>query len=417
MVLGIYRCLAALAAALPLLAFAWQDNCPNSPESRFSCLAAQEVEYAGLLDYDLALADAARSAGNPVYAAIVLERVVLRNPAQAGARLDLVILSLEIGDPLAASRHLAVLRALPNPPPMVALLMQQLEARLRPADQAFDKNLKVLGSLGMGYDSNPNLGVLADAIDLVIDGTSQTLIPDSSLEPSPDIFWGLSAAAEYPYSPKGLISGAVMARQYDTLEDEDSMAASVRLYHNLHGNSFFEAVAADFRTSEGLYLSRAGVGLRQRFGHSSAGVLVDALRGGESSAEASRMRLELETERQLGLAQILFYSGVDYSHQPEAGWGDTLGAELGVDSRFRLWDVSFSAQLSVYKGWDESPYSPLFGNSYRSVSRGTLRAGLSYPIAVGVDAFVDWSYSKQDSDVVLFEYDRLVSTLGLRLAF
>jgi hypothetical protein len=420
MILWVYRCVVALVAACPLFVFAWQDSCPESPQDRFSCLAAHEVEYAGILDYELALADAARLAGDSVYAAIVLERVVIRHPRQAGARLDLVILSLEIGDTLAAERHLDVLKNLPDPPPMVALLLKQLDARLNPADQAFEQQLKFLGSLGLGHDTNPNLGVVADAIDLIINGQPQTLVPDSLLEPSPDFFLGMSAAIEYPYSPKGVVTSALVVREYDTLDDEDALAAYIRLFHNLKGNSFLEATLADFRTAEGLYLSRAGIGLRQRFGScrcSSVGILGDVLRGGESSAEASRARLEFETERNVGVAKLLVHSGLDYSAQPNAGWGDTLGADVGVDMLARLWGFNLTSELSAYKGWDENAYSPLFGSSRRDVLRSTFRAGLSYPVVDGLDIFADWSYSRQESDVVLFDYSRHVSTLGLRLNF
>lgn len=375
---------------------------------------------AGQLDYELALAESARKAGNPTYAAFVLERVVARHPRQAGARLDLAILSLQIGDTITAARHLNILQTLPDAPPLVADLLHQLEQRLKPADKAFDNSLKFQGTLGVGYDTNPNLGVLADAIDLIINGSPQTLIPDATLAPSEDVFQGLSAGVDYPYSPKGVLSAALMARNYDTLSDEDSLASSLRLYHNLHGNSFLEAVLGDFRTAEGLYLSRAGVGLRQRFGGcqcSTAGLLVDALRGSEKSSEASRLKMEIATARRYGLARFLLHSNVDYSVQPEAGWGNTLGAQLGANALLRFGRFTGSMEIAYYQGWDEHDYSPLFGSRRRDIGRSSVRAGVSYPVAPGVEAFLDWSYARQESDIVLFDYERQVSALGLRLAF
>ena len=415
--------LAALLATLPATVFAWQD-CPPAGEvggvARFHCLLSHEVQLTGHLDYELALADAARHAGDPTYAAIVLERVVARHPLQAGARLDLVIVSLDIGDNLTAARHLAVLRATPNPPPLVIALIQRLEQSLKPADKSFDTRPRFQGTVGLGYDTNPNLGVVADAIDLIINGSPLTLVPDGSLAPQAAFFAGASAGVEYSYSAKGLLSASGMVREYEGLSNEDSYAVTANLYHFLRDNRHLEAVVADFRTSEGLYLSRIGLGARQHLGHcrcSTLGVLVDHLRGSEASTEATRLRLELETTRELGLARFMLSSSVGYDHQPEAGWGDTLGLRLGGDALVQMGKVKGSMGLSLYKGWDDSPYSPLFGSRQRDLERGTVRLGLAYPVAEGAEVFVDWSYSRQQSGIVLFDYDRHVSALGLRLSF
>src|SRR5690606_28988065 len=224
--------LAALLATLPATVFAWQD-CPPAGEvggvARFHCLLSHEIQLTGHLDYELALADAARHAGDPTYAAIVLERIVARHPLQAGARLDLVIVSLDIGDNLTAARHLAVLRATPNPPPLVIALIQRLEQSLKPADKSFDTRPRFQGTVGLGYDTNPNLGVVADAIDLIINGSPLTLVPDGSLAPQAAFFAGASAGVEYSYSAKGLLSASGMVREYEGLSNEDSYAVTANL--------------------------------------------------------------------------------------------------------------------------------------------------------------------------------------------
>jgi hypothetical protein len=412
--------LLALLAATPALAApdSWRDCLQE--ESPFPCLLGLEVDNTGNLEFEQALADAARNAGKPGYAAIVLERIVSRYPEQAGARLELVILSMNAGDNLTAEYHLKILQAHPNPPPQVGALLRELESRLKPVEQAFDSKTRFLGSLGLGYDTNPNLGVIADAIDLVINGSAQTLVPDGSLTPHPAFFAGLSASGEYIYSPKGLISANILAREYEGLADQDSVATSARAFHKLRSNRYLEAVLADFRTGEGLYLTRAGAGARQRFGScqcNTVGLLLDLLDGSERSNRASRLTLDVQTARKWGPATVRFYGSADYSNQPDAQWGDTLGLELGANAVGYFAGFRGSFGLTVYRGEDDDPYSPLFGTRQRDLQRGSIKLGLSHPVADNIDVFLDWSYSRQDSDVALFEYERQVSAIGLKVAF
>ncbi|MFA5631194.1 MAG: hypothetical protein WC997_06765 [Porticoccaceae bacterium] len=383
---------------------------------------SHEVEQTGQLDYELALAESAGEVGEWSYASVVLERIVARDPSQAGARLDLVVISLQSGDTLTAARHLRVLETIPDKPPIVTLLVQQLNDRLKPADEAFVGKMRFQGSLGFGYDTNPNLGVFADAIDLVIDGTPVALVPDATLAPQEAFFMGGALGMEYAYSPNGLVSVSAMLRGYEGLSDEDNMAVAARLYQRLRSNRFLEVVLADFRTAEGLYLSRAGLGVRQRFGEcrcNSIGVLGDVLQGSERSSEAQRVAIELESARDLGPLKFLLYGSASYDRQPEARWGDTLGMQAGADAtvNFGKNNGRGTVGVSLYKGWDDHSYSPLFGNSHRDLVRGTVRLGLSYPLGRGLEAFADWSFSRQESGIVLFEYKRQVSAIGLRLSF
>jgi hypothetical protein len=396
----------------------WQDC--YQQESVFRCLLGYEVDNTGDLEFEQALADSARQVGKPGYAAIVLERIVSRYPERADARLELVILSLNLGDNLTAKYHLDVLQSLPKPPPKVGLLLRELDQRLRPVDQAFEQKFNFLASLGLGYDTNPNLGVYADAIDLIINGSAQSFVPDESLSPQPSFFMGLSGNAEYVYSPRGLVSANIMAREYDGLEDEDSVAASAKVFHKLRRNRYLEATLADFRTGEGLYLTRVGAGMRQRFGEcecSTVGLFVDFLDGSQRSNRASRITLDLQTARKLNIVTLRMFANADYSFQPDAQWGDTYGLELGANAVGYFDGFRGTLGLSVYQGRDQEPYSPLFGGDHRDLLRGSVKAGLSHPITESVDAFLDWSYSRQESDVDLFGYKRQVSAIGVRMAF
>ena len=397
----------------------WQRCLGSEPGDEFLCLQELEVSYLGELDYELELARSARQSGNSGYAAIVLERVVARRPLEAGARVDLVLVSMEAGDLVAAARHLRFLESLPNPPPAVRALMVRLKSLLKPEDKVFDQSLKLSASLGVGYDTNPSLGIYADAVELVINGQPILLRPDQSLQPQPDFFAGGSASAEYSYSPRGLLSASAYFRKYEQVEDQDNLAVAVQAFHKLNDRTYFKGVLGDFRTDKGLYLSRAGAGVRHKLGCDclSVGVLADVLYGSEDASDARRVTIDTDYVASSGDYELFLYSSLGYSWQPNAEWGNTLGAEVGFNLVVPLakWRVNMGGQ--VYSGHDEAQFSPLFPDKKRDLLRSVARMGLSYRVSPMVELFADWTYSRQESDLILYEYKRQVSALGVKLNF
>lgn len=416
-----WRVLVTAIALFPCLSHAWQQCLEEAGEQRFRCLATYEVNNTGDTAYEMALAESASQAGNPAYATVVLERVVERDPSNAGARLDLVILSLAAGDQFTAKHHLEVLQTLPDPPLVVGELLRRLDRQINPLAEADSKvRPRFTGSLGLGYDDNPNFGITADTIDLLIDGGPLTLIPADSMMPDPAAFAMGSVQIDYPYSKNGGLQALVGLRQYDGQSDNDSLSTSARIHHRLAGNRYVEAVLADFRMRDGLYLTRAGVGGNQRFGQcrcNSAGVKLDYMEGNESSLSTTRLRLELDKVMEHGPLALYLYGSVDYSYQPNAEWGNTAGFIVGADALAFSGPLTWVLGVSHSNSYDDSPYSPLFGSDRRDLQWQQLKAGVAYGITRGTELFVDWSYMQQNSSIPLYDFNRHVANLGIRTAF
>lgn len=413
--------LAGIVALIPLMAMAWQDCLERDPSGdRFQCLLPFEAINNGNLPYELELADAARQAGNYAYAAVVLERLTQRHPEHAGARLDLAILSMLAGDNITAAEQLNYLASLPERPPVVTALIRQLEQRLNPPKAAPKSPSTFSARLGVGYDDNPNLGIQIDAIELIIDGVPLSLQPDDSLSPNPRPYLGVGAEYGYEYSERGRIRSEVSVRQYEGLSDQDTLMAAAQIEHRIGVGRYVQGGLSDFRMRDGLYLTRAGAGLRQFLGGCqcySVGASVDVMDGSESAFRSERGKVSAEVVKRLGRATFYTYGAFSYHRQSNALWGDTYSVQAGVDGIVDLAVADGTFGISRYNSYDENIYSPLFGDSKRDLIRNQVRLGLARNLTEKTRLYLDWSYVDQDSSIPLYSYNRGVAELGLRVTF
>ena len=162
------------------------------------------------------------------------------------------------------------------------------------------------------------------------------------------------------------------------------------------------------------------MGFRQKIAHCKCldvGIGVDFLQGSEDSSQAIRYSLGLEGLTTVGLARFQAYTKLGYSDQPHAAWGDTLALDVGVDTTIVISGWRASLSISSFVGKDQDIYSPLFPGEKRNLVRGNVRLGAAYRLTPAWELFLDWTYSRQYSDIPLFEYKRQVSAIGLNYSF
>ncbi|GIX30009.1 MAG: hypothetical protein KatS3mg124_0481 [Porticoccaceae bacterium] len=404
----------------PGVALAWRECLERPAEARFACLAEREVDHAGELEFDRALAEAARLAGRADYAAVVLERLVLLHPEAAGDRLDLVVLALALGDLDTASRHLEFLLALPDPPPAAARLLRELERRLAaPAAVAGARRHRLEFQWSLGYDDNANLGMGADALELLVGGVPVRLEPDETFAPDARPFTAAGARFDWAYAPAGRLRGRLDGRLYRGVTDEDSLSGAIEVEHGLTSALFLRAGASDYRLRDGLWLSRAGAALGTLFGACrclSLAAGLDGLEGSEDHFRALRGHLDFDGRAVFGPLLLHGWGVAGYQRQPDAPWGDTRTLQLGLDLVAALAGGRLRLGASRYWGADEADYSPLFGNRRRDPHRDQWHAGFDRPIGWGLSAFLEATWIEQGSAVPLYDYDRFLIEAGLRLA-
>ncbi|MCP4683313.1 MAG: tetratricopeptide repeat protein, partial [Desulfobacterales bacterium] len=88
----------------------------GNAEEAYELLAPLESELAGSVDFDYLFGVAALDSGNPAKATLAFERVLLRKPNFAGARLDMGRAYFAMGNYIMAQKEFQKVLGL-NPPP------------------------------------------------------------------------------------------------------------------------------------------------------------------------------------------------------------------------------------------------------------------------------------------------------------
>ena len=200
-------------------------------EEAWRLLAPLAERYAGNPEVDLALAMAATDSGRPNLATLALERVVVQQPGNATARLELARAFYALRDYERAERELQfILQA--DPPPEVRALVAQYRARMRelPAGAAGVAAWWTYAEAAIGHDTNPNVATAQGGI--FVPGLGSELLIDASLRRDSDKFAGLSAGFEYSTPLSGAFAGSLAAdvnlRTYREVDAANSRAADLR---------------------------------------------------------------------------------------------------------------------------------------------------------------------------------------------
>lgn len=163
-------------------------------------LARRAPERLGDPAFDLVFGIAAVNAGKPGEGVLALERYLLLNPGDEGARVELARGYFLLGDDARAREEfeLALSR---RPPPGIARVIHEHLAALAERESRRKPTLAGHLELGAGYDSNPRAGVESAVITLPIVG--EVTVPDAGVR-SGDRFWQLGAGvrATVPITPR-----------------------------------------------------------------------------------------------------------------------------------------------------------------------------------------------------------------------
>ncbi len=150
-------------------------------DEAYRLLAALEPEHAGNPEFDYWLGLAAVRAGEPSQALFPLERVLAREPLNAGARLELVGAYIQLGQRDNAVTELERLEQL-DPPPRARRAMDEARRQLGvepPERQQRATGLSGYLGLELGHDSNP--GSWPETELELLPGITGEISPDETL--------------------------------------------------------------------------------------------------------------------------------------------------------------------------------------------------------------------------------------------
>ena len=395
----------------------------------FELLRAQSTEYGGDPEFDLLLGMAANQAGHPDQALFALERVLIVQPQNHRARLELAQAYLTLGDYDAARREFSTLQT-DHLPADVDSGAERLLAELDRQDTGLKTRQRAYLDLKFGNDSNINSATSAASVTLP--GGQVILLNDASRERDDEFMEaGFGASVEHPLSPIHTLFFSVSASQRNNFQEK---AFNTRLLGLKTGLSlaqgknqfrlslqFDEYDVADralsrFRAlspewsrpiSAQDWISAYGqVGRLAYSGQSSRDMDTLLFGGGWTHAFSA----------QGGLFNLgIYYGNDDAKNDSGKFYGrDYYGVNLGLH-----WNpfprhtpyIAFIAQKTDYDG-----VHPDFAQT-RSDDLYQATLGWRWQPEVAWSFSAEARYNHNTSNIPLFDYDRTLLTVGARYDF
>lgn len=398
----------------------------------YEILAPQESELAGDIKYDYLLGVTALDSGKPDVATLAFERVLAANPNFAGARLDLARAYFAMGNLAQAKTEFeAVLTQ--NPPENAKAAVMQHLAAIEAKTQARKGGTTGYVELTAGYDDNVNNSANQSQIYIPVFGTTLPLAPTNVKRADGyaafgagvehtvplDAQWSAYAGADLKYRTN------IDEKQFNTLsldaraglsreEDSDTWRGGVLWGRYISGgnpNNYTSGVNAEWRR---LLDPQNQVSLFAQY--SRLRYVDDALVSNNTNLTIGGggwlHSFDLPSHP---LMFISLFSGRERETEIRADGNKHLdglrfGGQLSIDDKTDLF-ASVGAQVGRYDRKNVA-----FQN-YRRDAQYSLNLGMAWR------GLKDWSvkpqlaYSRNDSNLAIYEYDRTDLSVTLRHEF
>lgn len=352
------------------------------------------------------LAATAIAADHNGIAELALLRLLWAHPNHAGARLDLALLALKQGDRQTAATHLDWLQQNTSPPAELQPILDQLEHRIKAA--SLRPPHWELG-IGLGYDSNANLGMTADELTLNLNGQWSELTLAGDSRPQSDLVSRLQLRNRFSISSTQLVQLQLSRQHFMQSSSERDLYLSGQLQLDRPGNQHWRIDAQYMGLDTSTYVASLGLELEQPFALCTPCTLTsraDFLNSNQDSVGPLTLQLGLSHRAGTSTLQHHTQARLSWQHQPDAGWGDTLGLELNhtlllpTNTRLRY------LQTQLRLAYDQHAYSPFFGSAQRDPMRFTLALGQRNQLTPHWSLQTEYRYTNQQSDIALYEYTR-----------
>ena len=361
---------------------------------------------------------------------LAIERYVLRFPGDARARLELARAYFHAGDDVAARREFETVLA-SDPPPAVRTSIDRYLDALKAREAQYRGSVRGWIEAGGGYDSNVNAGVASASIALPVLGS--VTVANFGVEQSDGFGW-LAGSVEItrPVAPGIAIYGGVAGNgQFNANEHDFDIAQGALMLgaswqdgpHAIYGTyahgellvggdryRHSDGVAVEWRYAAGelvttsvtpQYARIAFSGDNEQRGSDFYALSVAARRVWRSawqpvlnlSAMAGREDNRFDRD---DLSRDVYGTSIDVTVSPRPPWALNAG---------------FTFQRSHYLG----PV-PLLGiDRVDDYYGGTI--GALYFFSKSLTGRIEAQFTRNDSNLALYQYDRLVVAAKLRYDF
>jgi hypothetical protein len=396
--------LAPLVSAAPAFNTLLQQHAQNlAPVELLNWLQQQEIHYSQNPEYNRWTAELALRENRPELALAALERLIVQEPHNMGARLDLALVCFHLGD---YERSRQLLNSLPRDlaPPTAQQTIDQLNAHL-PQKQQGLVWYKPRLSWALGYDSNVNIGSDKRDIPLHLWGEipAQAQLGDASLSQA-DYYSEISlhSGLGNPQYPHRWWTGGMSHRIHRHASDYDQTQIwlGAQWQQPQRGRSF------------SLLLNQLWLGNT----HWESGVQLDAIQV-LAPQHQLQGRVSWTLQHQTALpaqkSLMLAYHGqayglqnrteLTYTHRPDHTAGDLMRLNLTLAQK--PWP-STQVLLGYEHRQDANAFSPQFFGS-RIRTDQTYSAGLSHNLKLPRPLELSLTYQNTHSTIPLFDTQRI----------
>lgn len=400
-------------------------SAPLPPAQLYAQLLPLEERFAGDVDYDYALGSAALDSGDASMAVFALQRAVSSAPNFSGARLELARAYYDIGDNESARREFSLLRR-QNPPPQVEkAIVDYLRAIDRRA-AAYRPQSQLFAEVSGGYDSNANaatdvatfLGFALNNRNLEQDSAYSGLgIGYSRSEPlRPGLRLIGDVGGLYKAYPDATFVNTTLGRLSAGVEGQLGVWTVGGQFGGqllmLDGESNHNNLGLEFSSSRAAgEFWRVGASLRQGWQRFADGLEVQDVNQTYLGVYGQG-RVESLPRLQLTLAAT---TGKDRAQQANSPFGRQLSG-LRANAG---WILGPNTTLLFSVAAVQSDYDGLFFGQVREDRQTSASLGLDWRglAAQGWNVRAQLASTQQDSDLSLYEYDRVDAGVNLRKEF
>jgi hypothetical protein len=400
-------------------------------EEAWQLLAPLERQYAGQPEFDLKLAAVATASGRPNLATFALERVVVTQPGNAMARLELARAFFALRDYERAERELRFIME-GDPPPAIRAMVAHYRESVRDAASAAAAprtGWSAYAQAGVGSDSNANVASASGSI--FVPSLGAELILDRAFLRDRDNYSALGLGLEYAQTLAGglaaVAGGDIDFRSYDDLDAFD--ARTVDLHLGLHQrldaqdsvqyrlrHNDFELDHRSYRRMQSASAEWSRLfGQRARLAVGAQGYRMRYLREFPASSSDLVALVASGTYALDAATGMIGHAGLIAGYDNAQGRADGDRRVLGVSSVLQR---RFAGVLEGYAGIAllNSEYrqqNPDFAIT-RSDRQIDLSAGLSWELADGWLLRPQLTRTRNRSNVPVHDYGRTEASLMLR---
>ena len=400
----------------------------GEPDAAYSALKVWEDNRAGEPDYDLALGLAALESGRHGEAIIAFQRILAQQPDNARVQAEIARAYAAAGDIDTARAEFATVRGDPSIPDPVR---NRIDGLVRTLDQQIAGGAsEIAGYLDVegGYDSNINTATDAISITLPLFAFLGPATLNGAAREQDAGFYQIQGGltGSTPLSRQTRLFGSVLGNWRDNIDtrfvDQASAVGTIGVAHSLangdvislsgQGQRFWlghrgyrTSVGGDIRytrrLSDNRALSISGQYFRLNY---DGNPLQDAERFSGSITYADDKIYGgigggKEETRRAGADQ-LSYAFVNAQLGGEFDLGDRAAIIAGASIEHRDYDA---ADPLFLKGRRDTQYDASLGIRYKFTDALSARPRVTY--------------TRNDSNIGLYDYDRWTVSVGVRLSF